>query len=67
MSKCLQCGNKDLEISDLKGVIEFYKREAEGWRSAFNEQRGGEVFNSIQSQLADSTEKLLSSKKKLRI
>ena len=53
MSDCLDCKKKVKEISILKGTVEFHKGEQESWRKLFNEQRGGDTFNLIQSQLGD--------------
>lgn len=54
MKDCLDCKGKDKEISILKGTIEFHKGEERYWRKAFNEQRGGEVFNQLQKDYAEA-------------
>ena len=54
MSDCLECKKKDKEIAELKGLVEFHKREHESWRQLFNEQRGGETYNQLQRDYADA-------------
>lgn len=35
-------------------AVTFWKIEAREWRKLYEEQRGGEAFNSIQKQLAEA-------------
>ena len=49
-----ECKKKDKEIAVLKGTVEFHKGEQKTWRKLFNEQRGGETFNKMQKEYADT-------------
>lgn len=40
------------ELNRLHNELTFYKLEARHWRKAFEEQRGGEVFNKMQEEVA---------------
>ena len=51
MAECLQCPQKTKEIGELKSLVQFHKKEEVYWRTAFNEQRGGDAYTEMQSQL----------------
>jgi hypothetical protein len=51
MADCLQCPQKTKEIAELKSRVQFHQKEELFWRTAFNEQRGGDVYTEMQSQL----------------
>lgn len=55
---------QEKEICRLQGVLTFWKIEAEQWRKLFEEQRGGEAFNSIQKALADARAEIDTLKRK---
>jgi len=52
---CNECDKKNKEITDLKGQLNFHTYESFRWRALFNQQRGGEIFNDLQSRYADLT------------
>ena len=53
MAGCIKCDSKDKEIQSLKALVEFHKKEENSWRKLFNEQRGGEVFDQLQTDYAE--------------
>jgi len=53
MAECIKCSGKDKEIAELRGLVEFHRMEAKGWRKLFSDQRGGEVYNELQRRYAD--------------
>jgi hypothetical protein len=46
------------KIKSLEGEVKFHKGETDHWRKAFEEQRGGEAYNSIQRNYADSVSEI---------
>lgn len=49
---CLTCRAKSIEIESLHSQVSFHKSEAEAWRKLWEDQRGGEAFNTMQRELA---------------
>ena len=50
---CRGCRDRDATIAALRGQVMFHKSEQDAWRKLFEEQRGSEVFNTMQRELVE--------------
>ena len=63
---CSACKSKDKLIANMRGEITFHKGEQERWRALWESQRGGEVFNAVQRELAETRCELIALKNQMK-